>query len=227
MSAYEDEARRAFGPDAALCGLDEAGRGPLAGPVCAGACVVDKDKPVFGVDDSKKLSPKKRGELLPLIKENARAWATVLIDAATIDRINILEATKLAMKTAVFALSHTAEEASCYAASLCEGAVAAVERGGSRLVPDELLLDALTLPGMDLPQVPIVKGDAKSVSIASASILAKQTRDALCEEYEKLYPGYGFSAHKGYGTAAHIQAIKTLGPLPIHRRSFIKNFIQK
>ena len=181
-----------------ICGIDEAGRGPLAGPVAAGAVVLPKGCRILYLNDSKKLSEKRRGELFLEIKEKALAWNVAVVSPARIDEINILQATYEAMRAAI---------------------------GGLSQMPDLLLNDAVTIPGMEIPQIPIVKGDAKSVSIAAASVLAKVTRDHLMAEYDKLYPGYGFAKHKGYGTAAHIAALRELGPSPIHRRTFIKNFV--
>ena len=193
MAAYEKE----YSAYACICGVDEAGRGPLAGPVAAGAVVLPKDCRILYLNDSKKLSPKRREALFLEIKEKAVAWSVGLAAPARIDEINILQATYEAMREAVNGLS---------------------------VKPQVLLNDAVTIPGLDMIQVPIVKGDAKSLSIAAASILAKVTRDHMMEEYDELYPGYGFRAHKGYGTAAHIEALRRLGPCPIHRRSFIKNY---
>lgn len=193
MAAYEKE----YSAYACICGVDEAGRGPLAGPVAAGAVVLPKDCRILYLNDSKKLSPKRREALFLEIKEKAVAWSVGLAAPARIDEINILQATYEAMREAVNGLS---------------------------VKPQVLLNDAVTIPGLDMIQVPIVKGDAKSLSIAAASILAKVTRDHIMEEYDELYPGYGFGAHKGYGTAAHIEALRRLGPCPIHRRSFIKNY---
>ena len=194
MKAYEKE-----NEDCALiCGIDEAGRGPLAGPVAAGAVILPRDCTILYLNDSKKLSEKRREELFLEIKEKALAWNVAVVSPARIDEINILQATYEAMRAAI---------------------------GGLSQMPDLLLNDAVTIPGMEIPQIPIVKGDAKSVSIAAASILAKVTRDHLMAEYDKLYPGYGFAKHKGYGTAAHIAALRELGPSPIHRRTFIKNFV--
>ena len=167
-----------------ICGIDEAGRGPLAGPVVAGAVVLPKGKRILYVNDSKKLSEKKREELFDVIKEEALSYGIGIVSPERIDEVN-----KLSVK------------------------------------PDILLNDAVTIPGIDVKQVPIIKGDAKSLSIASASILAKVTRDRLMVEYDSLYPEYGFAKHKGYGTKVHIEAIKEYGPCPIHRRTFIKNFI--
>lgn len=197
MSVYEEEAyEQGY---TWVAGLDEAGRGPLAGPVAAAAVILDPDKPIYGVNDSKQLSPKRRAELKLEIEEKAIAVGVGLVDAQTIDEINILEATKLAMKKALEAL---------------------------KVKPQLLLIDALTLP-VDLPQRGIIKGDALSVSIAAASIIAKETRDALLLDYDAKYPEYGFASHKGYGTKAHVQAIKEHGPLSIHRRSFLKNILNE
>ena len=194
MKAYEKENKDC----ALICGIDEAGRGPLAGPVAAGAVILPRDCTILYLNDSKKLSEKRREELFLEIKEKALAWNVAVVSPARIDEINILQATYEAMRAAIGGLSQT---------------------------PDLLLNDAVTIPGVEIPQIPIVKGDAKSVSIAAASILAKVTRDLLMAEYDKLYRGYGFAMHKGYGTAAHIAALRELGPSPIHRRTFIKNFV--
>ena len=194
MSAYENALREAGARY--IAGVDEVGRGPLAGPVVTAAVILPADFDVLGVDDSKKLSEKKREELFDLIKEKAVAWAIGMRDPERIDAINILEATKEAMIDAILGLD---------------------------VEPDHILIDALTLPGVPIPQTGIVKGDAKSVSIAAASILAKVTRDRMMVEYEKTYPGYGFAQNKGYGTAAHYAGLKALGLTPIHRRSFLKN----
>lgn len=190
MKAYERE----YAAYTYICGIDEAGRGPLAGPVAAGAVILPKDCTILYLNDSKKLSEKRREELFLEIQEKAVAWKVGIVSPARIDEINILQATYEAMREAV---------------------------AGLGIVPDVLLNDAVQIPGIEIPQVPIIKGDAKSVSIAAASILAKVTRDHIMEEYDKLYPQYGFAKHKGYGTAAHIQAIREYGPCPIHRRSFI------
>lgn len=184
----------------AICGIDEAGRGPLAGPVAAGAVILPKDCEILFLNDSKKLSEKKREALFEEIKEKAVAWSVGIVGPDVIDEINILQATYMAMQKAIAGLS---------------------------VCPDLLLNDAVTIPNVDIPQIPIIKGDAKSVSIAAASILAKVTRDRMMVEYDKLFPEYGFAKHKGYGTAAHIAVIKEIGPCPIHRRSFIKNFYQE
>ena len=181
-----------------ICGIDEAGRGPLAGPVVAGAVVLPKGKRILYVNDSKKLSEKKREELFAVIKEEALSFGLGIVSPERIDEINILQATYEAMREAVNKLS---------------------------VSPDILLNDAVTIPGIDIRQVPIIKGDAKSLTIASASILAKVTRDRIMAEYDLQYPEYGFAKHKGYGTKAHIDAIRQFGPCPIHRKTFIKNFI--
>ena len=195
LSVYENEyADKGY---KAIAGIDEAGRGPLAGPVVAACCILDPDKPVLGLDDSKKLSEKKREELFPMIKQNALAYAVVAIEAGTIDDINILEATKKAMRQCVADISE-------------------------KITPDLLLIDAVKLEGVSQEVVPIIKGDAKSNSIAAASILAKVTRDHMMIEYDKQYPGYGFAKHKGYGTKDHYAAIREQGMTPIHRRSFLK-----
>lgn len=181
-----------------ICGIDEAGRGPLCGPVVAGAVVLPKDFDILYINDSKKLSEKKREEVYSEIEKNAISWAVGIVSPEVIDEINILQATYEAMRQAIQKLT---------------------------VKPDIFLNDAVIIPMIDTPQVKIIKGDAKSPSIAAASIMAKVTRDRLMEEYDKLYPEYGFLKNKGYGTAAHIAAIKEFGPCPIHRKTFIKNFI--
>lgn len=181
-----------------ICGIDEAGRGPLAGPVVAGAVILPKDSKILWLNDSKKLSAKKREELYDVIMKEAVAVGVGYASPARIDEINILQATYEAMREAISKL---------------------------RMKPQILLNDAVTIPGVEIPQVPIIKGDAKSVSIAAASIIAKVTRDRLMIEYDKIMPEYGFAAHKGYGAQSHIEAIKKYGPSPIHRKTFIKNFV--
>lgn len=181
-----------------ICGIDEVGRGPLAGPVVAGAVILPKGENIFYLNDSKKLSAKKREELYEEIMEKAIATGIGMASPARIDEINILQATYEAMRQAIANLN---------------------------VKPDVLLNDAVTIPDITMMQVPIIKGDAKSVSIAAASIIAKVTRDRLMEQYEEILPGYGFASNKGYGSAEHIKALKELGPTPIHRRSFIKNFV--
>ena len=194
MRQYEEK----YADHAFICGIDEAGRGPLAGPVVAGAVILPKDCEILYLNDSKKLSAAKREELYDEIMEKAVAAAVGMASPARIDEINILQATYEAMREAISKL--------------------AVE-------PGILLNDAVTIPEMVIPQVPIIKGDAKSVSIAAASILAKVTRDRLMVEYDKVMPEYGFAGHKGYGSKEHIEAIKKYGPTPIHRKTFIKKFI--
>ena len=181
-----------------LCGIDEVGRGPLAGPVVAGAVILPADCEILYLNDSKKLSAAKREQLYDEIMEKAVAVGVGMASPARIDEINILQATYEAMRTAVSELG---------------------------VKPDILLNDAVTIPGIEIRQVPIIKGDAKSVSIAAASIIAKVTRDRLMIQYEEVLPGYGFAKHKGYGSKEHIEAIRKLGPTPIHRSTFIKNFI--
>lgn len=181
-----------------ICGIDEAGRGPLAGPVAAGACILPADHDILYINDSKRLTPKRRDELFDIIKEEAIAWHVALVSPERIDEINILQATYEAMREAIAALDPA---------------------------PDAVVADAVTIPGLALPQTGIVKGDAKCASIAAASILAKVTRDRLMEEYDARYPEYGFASHKGYGTKVHIDAIREYGPCPIHRRTFITHFI--
>lgn len=181
-----------------ICGIDEAGRGPLAGPVVAGAVILPADCDILYINDSKKLSEKKREELYDIIKEKAIAVGVGMAGPGRIDEINILQATYEAMKEAIQNLE---------------------------VKPDILLNDAVTIPGVDILQIPIIKGDAKSISIAAASIIAKVTRDRLMKEYDQIMPEYGFKQHKGYGSSAHIKTIKEHGPSPIHRNSFIKNFL--
>ena len=181
-----------------ICGVDEAGRGPLAGPVVAGACILPADAQILYLNDSKKLSAAKRDALYDEICEKAVAYGVGIVSPERIDEINILQATYEAMRKAIAAMD---------------------------VAPELLLVDAVTIPEVTMKQVGIIKGDAKSVSIAAASILAKVTRDRLMEEMDVLYPEYGFRQNKGYGSASHIQAIKEFGPSPIHRSTFIKNFI--
>lgn len=182
-----------------ICGVDEAGRGPLAGPVVAGAVILPENCDILYLNDSKQLTEKRREELYEEISEKAVAWAVGIVSPARIDEINILQATYEAMRQAV---------------------------SGLELSPAVLLCDAVRIPGIDIPQVPIIKGDAKSLSIAAASVMAKVTRDRLMREYDKVMPQYGFAAHKGYGSAAHIAALKEYGPSPIHRKTFIGNFVE-
>ncbi len=193
MRVYE----RRYRERGTLCGIDEVGRGPLAGPVVAGAVILPEDCEILYLNDSKKLSEKKRELLYDEIMEKAIAVGIGAVSPERIDEINILQATYEAMRIAISRLS---------------------------VRPDLLLNDAVTIPQVGIPQVPIIKGDAKSVSIAAASIIAKVTRDRMMVQYEDLYPGYEFASNKGYGSARHIAALKEIGPCPIHRRSFIKNF---
>ena len=181
-----------------ICGIDEVGRGPLAGPVVAGAVVLPKESRILYINDSKKLSAKKREELFEVIQKEAVSVGIGMASPERIDEINILQATYEAMREAISKLS---------------------------VKPDVLLNDAVKIPQVDIRQVPIIKGDAKSVSIAAASIVAKVTRDRLMEEYDKVLPGYGFASNKGYGSAEHIAALKEIGPSPIHRQSFIGHFV--
>ena len=189
-----------------IAGIDEVGRGPLAGPVVAAAVVLPEEFSVLGIDDSKKLSEKRREELFVEIKKHAVAWGIGMADHQVIDEINILQATKLAMRRAVHDLEQKLADA-----------------GKDPL--DYLLFDAVKIEELDLPQQSIIKGDAKSISIAAASIVAKVTRDRMMVEYDKTMPEYGFASNKGYGSAAHIAALKKYGASPIHRQSFIHNFI--
>lgn len=181
-----------------ICGIDEVGRGPLAGPVVAGAVILPKNCDILYINDSKQLSEKKREELYDVIMERAVSCAVGYATPERIDEINILQATYQAMREAISKLSPS---------------------------PDILLNDAVTIPGVTIRQVPIIKGDAKSISIGAASIIAKVTRDRLMVEYDKVFPEYDFAGNKGYGSAAHIEALKKYGPTPIHRKSFIKNFV--
>lgn len=194
MRVYEEE----YKDYPYICGIDEVGRGPLAGPVVAGAVILPKDATILYLNDSKKLSEKKRELLYDEIMEKAVATGIGMASPARIDEINILQATYEAMREAIANLS---------------------------VKPDILLNDAVTIPQVEIRQVPIIKGDAKSVSIAAASIIAKVTRDRLMREYEEILPGYDFASNKGYGTKAHIEGLKRLGASPIHRRTFIKNFV--
>ena len=194
MSIYE----RKYADFHYICGIDEVGRGPLAGPVVAGAVILPKDCDILYLNDSKKLSEKMREALYDEIMDKAVATGIGIVGPGRIDEINILQATYEAMRMAIDNL---------------------------KVRPDLLLNDAVTIPEVDIKQVPIIKGDAKSISIAAASIIAKVTRDRLMVQYEEVLPGYGFASNKGYGSATHIQAIQELGATPIHRQSFIKNFI--
>lgn len=183
-----------------VAGIDEAGRGPLAGPVVAAAVILPKYIFLPFLNDSKKVTEKRRDVLFDEIKQNAIAYGIGIASNTLIDEINILQATYEAMREAVNALEKT---------------------------PDVLLVDAVHIPDINIKQVGIVKGDAKSVNIAAASILAKVTRDRIMVEYDKIYPEYGFASNKGYGTATHIAALKEVGPCAIHRKSFIGNFVSE
>lgn len=194
MSTFEEEHK----DYPYICGIDEVGRGPLAGPVVAGAVILPKDDMILYLNDSKKLSEKKREMLYDEIMNRAVATGIGMASPARIDEINILQATYEAMRMAIDNL---------------------------KVRPDILLNDAVTIPQVDILQVPIIKGDAKSISIAAASIIAKVTRDRLMVEYDKVLPGYDFASNKGYGTKAHIAGLKELGPTPIHRKSFIHNYV--
>lgn len=207
LSAYEKELARTekmktfekeYASYSCICGIDEVGRGPLAGPVVAGAVILPKDCDILYLNDSKQLSEKKREELYDVIMEKAVSTGLGFVSPERIDEINILQATYEAMREAIAKLSPQ---------------------------PDLLLNDAVTIPKVTIRQVPIIKGDAKSISIAAASIIAKVTRDRLMVQYDSVFPEYGFASNKGYGAAAHIEAIRKYGPTPIHRRSFIKNLL--
>lgn len=182
-----------------ICGVDEAGRGPLCGPVCAAACILPDGLLIEGLNDSKKLSEKKREALYAVITERALSWCVAYASVEEIDTLNILNADMLAMRRAVEGLS---------------------------LRCDCALVDGNIARDFPIPAFPIIKGDAKSPSIAAASILAKVSRDRLCVELDRQYPGYGIAGHKGYGTPAHIRALRELGPSPCHRRSFL-HFLDK
>lgn len=194
MSVYERE----YSQCQYICGIDEVGRGPLAGPVVAGAVILPKNETILYLNDSKKLSEKKREALYDEIMEKAVAVGVGLVSSAVIDEVNILQATYIAMRDAISQLE---------------------------VAPDILLNDAVTIPEVNIKQIPIIKGDAKSISIGAASIIAKVTRDRLMQEYDEIMPGYGFAQNKGYGTKEHIEALKSMGPSPIHRSTFIKNFV--
>ncbi|MFP3155391.1 ribonuclease HII [Lachnospiraceae bacterium ZAX-1] len=187
---------RTYASYAHICGIDEVGRGPLAGPVVAGAVILPKDCTILYINDSKKLSAKKREELYDIIMEQAISVGIGMVGPARIDEINILQATYEAMRQAIQNLT---------------------------IKPDILLNDAVTIPMVSIKQVPIIKGDEKSLSIGAASILAKVERDRLMQAYDTIMPEYGFASHKGYGTQMHMDALKKYGPSPIHRASFLKN----
>lgn len=184
-----------------IAGIDEAGRGPLAGPVVVGVVILPKDSMIEGINDSKKVSEKKREKIYDQILEEAIAWGVGIVDQKEIDELNILNATKKAVTMAINSLKQK---------------------------PDLILVDALTgIDTLGIPYKSIIKGDAKEYSIAAASIIAKVTRDRIMKQWDEVYPEYGFAGHKGYGTAAHIKAIKEFGPCILHRKTFIKNFINK
>lgn len=183
-----------------LCGIDEVGRGPLAGPVMAGAVILPSDHRILYLNDSKKLTAKKREELYDVILSEAVAVGIGAENHDVIDEINILQATYSAMRKAIDALA---------------------------VRPDFLLVDAVMIPDTGIPECPIIKGDAKSASIAAASIVAKVTRDRMMIRYDEMYPEYHFAKNKGYGTAEHIAAIKKYGPCPIHRKTFIRKFVEE
>lgn len=194
------EYERQYASASWICGIDEAGRGPLAGPVVAGAVILPRDCKILYLNDSKKLSEKRREELFLEIQEKAEAWSVGIVGPERIDEINILQATYEAMRQAV---------------------------GKLPMEPQVLLNDAVLIPGLSMEQVKIIHGDAKSLSIAAASVMAKVTRDHMMQEYDVMFPEYGFAKNKGYGTAVHIQALKDFGPCPIHRRSFIGHFVEE
>lgn len=183
-----------------ICGIDEVGRGPLAGPVVAGAVILPKNCEILYLNDSKQLSAEKREQLYDVILEHAVAVGIGIVSPQRIDEINILQATYEAMRQAIEKLNPQ---------------------------PTVLLNDAVRIPQVAIQQVPIIKGDAKSVSIAAASIVAKVTRDRMMEQYEEVFPGYGFARNKGYGSKEHIETLQTMGPTAIHRRSFIGHFVKE
>ena len=207
VAAFEKEAERTYAMQAYerkhaecryICGIDEVGRGPLAGPVVAAAVILPKDVDIYYLNDSKQLSEKKREQLYEEIMEKAVAVGIGFADEKCIDEINILQADYVAMRMALSKLT---------------------------VKPDILLNDAVTIPEVTIPQEAIIKGDAKSVSIAAASIVAKVTRDHYMVQMDSVYPGYDFASNKGYGSAKHIEALRNIGPCEIHRRTFIGNFV--
>lgn len=211
IAAYDDEVLRSIKMRSfenkyieqgfhAICGIDEVGRGPLAGPVVACAVILPQDDLILYLNDSKQVSAKKREILYDEIINRAVAYGIGIVSEQRIDEINILQATYEAMRMAIGNLSVT---------------------------PDLMLNDAVKIPGVDIKQVPIIKGDTLSASIAAASIVAKVTRDRMMQSYDEIYPGYDFGSNMGYGSAKHIEALKVLGPTPIHRRSFISNFVKE
>lgn len=199
MSWLEFEQKAMDNGYKAVCGVDEAGRGPLAGPVCAAAVILPENTVIEGVNDSKKLTEKKRELLFDVIKASALSYSIAYASVAEIEELNILNATMLAMKRAVESLE---------------------------IKPDFAMIDGNRVPQLSIDSEPIVKGDAKSMSIACASILAKVSRDRLLYDYAKQYPQYGFDKHKGYGTKLHIEMIKEYGPCPYHRMSFLTKILK-
>jgi len=210
MQEYERQLRESGAKY--IAGVDEVGRGPLAGPVVTACVILPEDFDVLGVDDSKKLSEKKREELYDVILKKAVAWGIGRADNHLIDEINILEATKVAMKEAVTHADRMLREKT------------AAEMGMEQGI-DHILFDAMTIRDIEIPQTSLIKGDAKSLSIAAASIIAKVTRDREMVEYHKQYPDYAFDSNKGYGTKAHYEGIEKKGITPIHRKSFLKNIL--
>ena len=218
MNAVSLDFERTFPPGTTVMGIDEAGRGPLAGPVFAAAVSVPLDiaadllsGPWSAINDSKKLSEKRRDELAEVIKTTPSCtWAVASASALEIDQLNILRATHLAMRRAALALASPKGGSSC----------CATDQHPAPDSPFRILVDGLAVPTLPFPSQNVVKGDAKSLFIAAASILAKTSRDAYCREMEVKYPGYGFATHKGYPTAAHMEALNRLGPCPEHRQSF-------
>lgn len=200
MPTYEIEEKISAEGYTAICGVDEAGRGPLSGPVCAAAVIMPRGLVIEGLNDSKKLTAKKREKLFDVVIENALAYGIGLASPEEIDTLNILNADMLAMKRAIEAL---------------------------QIPADFALVDGNIARDLPIPAIPVIKGDALSYSIAAASILAKVTRDRLCLEDDKNYPEYGFAKHKGYGTKEHMDAVRRLGPSPIHRKSFLKFLDEK
>lgn len=233
-----------------IAGVDEVGRGPLAGPVVAAAVILPADFDVLGIDDSKKLSEKKREELFEVITAQAVAYGIGMADHETIDEINILQATKLAMKRALTELSEKLQTGNCEKTdephekaqeilqnetgkpAEVKGEETAhkmneIKSGKGSCSIDYILFDAMKIEDIDIPQESIIKGDAKVLAIAAASIVAKVTRDRMMVEYAKEYPGYAFEKNKGYGTKAHYEGIEAQGICPIHRRTFLKKIIER
>ncbi|MDR3072887.1 MAG: ribonuclease HII [Clostridiales Family XIII bacterium] len=213
MKAYEDSLRKTGA--VYIAGVDEVGRGPLAGPVCAAAVILPHDFYVLGVDDSKKITEKKREQLYDEILNHALAWGVGSVGNRRIDEVNILNATKEAMLIAI-------EEAQRMLSGIAFGRELPRGQRQNALRIDHLLIDAVELPDAKIPFTAITKGDEKSVSIAAASIIAKVTRDRMMVQFDAIYPGYAFASNKGYGTTAHYEGLNRLGVTPIHRRSFLK-----